>query len=79
MGRPRASKDGRGGAGKAVHGNAPGLLGSPNTPSHTVNSPAVKNISVCFHEIDRTFNQSPFVYTVSLKARDNKEIILLKE
>ena len=62
-----------------MHGNASSLLGSPNAPSHTVNAPTIKNISVCFHEIDRTFNQSAFVYTVSLKGRDNKEIILLKE
>jgi len=60
-------------------GSASSLLGSPNAHSHMVDSPTMKNISVCFHEIDCTFNQSPFVYTVSLKGRDNKEIILLKE
>lgn len=62
-----------------MHGKAFSVLGSPNTPSHIVNSPTVKYIPVCFREIDRTFNQSLFVYTVPLKVRDNREIILLKE
>lgn len=86
----RAGKDDDAGwdEGISMGWGGPGLARMPelakHAPSHAPSCtvkfpPTIKNRAVCFREIDCTFNQSPFVYTVSLKGRDNKEIIHLKE